>query len=1329
MSEYDINSPTGIGIMEHTFNCITAEEWEQYIEFTQLPEHQKSFSFKNTGMLRTALKHEGRAHHLSPKQLSIILSIVDKIDDLQEDAEREDASEKFYRTSHPKTPPSNVTFRVAWHDNKWNGSVCNDPENNIYCNGLNSLLSERIRRRKDENYEQEIAFKGMPLNEIEYVPPCFWSINVFGQRGIDVMHDNPAAPNLDPISQHIPPKSVVTWPFAVSFCRSKKEVDENGAYPKNLASVRIPRFNEKIQEDVSIGFVYAKYSNPITEEDQQFLVVGAGILHDKESVTDIQHFGPDSEIEKIRKQPERRNFPTINWAMRFSFDEHMMVRMPYHEYLAEANNLDDDKKDSFFDKIKVAIEEPELEWCFTYVAMDIGDDEAIYILSKMRKSLMLCRADGVVDPDEMQAKIDTVDRLLEFAWQSRSYFPGFVNLGKIILGKKDELSSGLEGFFEDLKHEEQEQDKLLEAILLDPVNHEISRNHALQLRELVDRLAAWGLTVRQFLTLAMLNLKPFQFERILDGKLRLPKDWFRSFDDIEISHDISDIIKNPYILFEDYDPWEDSHDSVYGEELDAPIALFKIDIAYFPDTRFLPSVELQSEMGFIDKRRIRAVIHRHLSTLEARGDCFITAESLQSELTGYPLFYEVGEKYRIPARLLYPLDKEYANHFLEEPKKLIFVEANDTMYYYPSDVYNAEKNIESLILSLLRANANTETYPDLDQYLDKSVQKLKQSIGDGFDEDGFLEERTHLYRNLYAKKFFILAGSAGSGKSYEVLNIITHLERDENQSYLLLAPTGKAALRLKSDSDFTDIEASTIDKFIAEVNRKKVSQGEINEINNLIIDEMSMVDLLKFEQLIRLFNFKSPSFKRLILVGDPNQLPAIGYGRVLSDLLSFLETNSDYHTHNIHLETNCRSELNENQVVELANAYRFNGEMAPNLRNKLRNKDYQISKGFHACYWKNMEELYSSIRTEFDKLSSSQSLSGALSEQLNTLLGLSKEGGINPAGTNLSNFQILTPYHAQYSGAVKINHFIQTEFRKEEDYSLRSNLYKNSDKIIRLKNYYDTDQLLLSNGTIGVINNDHGEKFYYESATGVDSISFRDIRSSEREFFELAYAITVHKSQGSGFKHIFLVIPARYGLLSKELIYTALTRTQSSITLFIQTVEGSGQNVLEMALERSFSGSRRTSLMLDKPYRYYDLEPEPGVFVESRIELMIYHILMMKREEFGKDLFNFEYEQQPVVDGEVVEIKTDFTVYCNNKIWYWEHLGLLGQRKYTWIWKNVKTMTYKEAGIWDQVITTEESNGITPSKIGQLIEMIINDDVGTEDQYDQYSNHHFMLRS
>jgi exodeoxyribonuclease V alpha subunit len=193
-------------------------------------------------------------------------------------------------------------------------------------------------------------------------------------------------------------------------------------------------------------------------------------------------------------------------------------------------------------------------------------------------------------------------------------------------------------------------------------------------------------------------------------------------------------------------------------------------------------------------------------------------------------------------------------------------------------------------------------------------------------------------------------------------------------------------------------------------------------------------------------------------------------------------------------------------------------------------------------------------------------------------------------------------------------------------------------------------------------------------------------------------------------------------------VYTALTRTKKSITLFLQTNDEKIKNVLEIAQSRSNSASRRTSLMLDKPFRYYDLEPEPGIYVESRVELLIYHLLMKKRDESGMDKFNFVYEMKPIVDGREINIKTDFTIYCNNKIWYWEHLGLLGQRKYTLIWQTLKKKTYKEAGIWENVVTTDETNGIIPAKIENIINLLVQDKMDTEDKYNHYSNHHFYLR-
>lgn len=1329
MARYDLNDPYDLDIMRSDFDAYSAEEWDEYIVLAK----EKKLGFKNIGALMDARKKAGISKYFSDRMINWVLNLVDQLEESAEDDEKDEKASQLLQSNDYKVPLKHVTLRVAWHDNKWNGSICKDPENNTYCNGFHSLLSERIRKRKDENLDKEIEHKGKPINEIDYLPPCFWSVNLFGNDPIRAKHDNPAAPALEEIQEELSAKSMYSWPFALSFTRSKKEVSESGSYPKNLEETRIPRFSAKMYEGKSIAFMYANKSNPFSEEDNQYLVVGAGIVNRKQKASDIPHFGPKEVIDKIKEQPrdsyKARNFPSINFAMQFSFEDYSTIRMPYHEYLDETDKLDNEAKEGFLNKIKVAISEPELEWCFKYVAMDIGDDETIYILTKMRKALMSCRDDGIVTRADMQERIDKVEQLLELAWSSRSYFPGFSSISRVLLSQTDEPEFALENFYEDFKLEDNPNEAALRSAIESPSINALSKKYTAQINELKDRIEQRGFTLEQFLQLSLLNLKPFQFQRILSGKLNLQDTWIRNFDDdVKASHRVIDIIENPYILYEDYDYWPDSHDDVYGEELDAPIDLFKIDIAFFPDTRVIPRMELQRSMSFVDKRRIRALILRYLNTLENTGDCFTNANRLQQVITQYPLYYEIGEDYNVPENFFYPLNSDYANHFQEEPKKIILVEANDTMYYYLSQVYDAEKSIEKNITTLLQAPDNNEVFPDLDTYINKSVTQLKEKIGDDFDVNGFSQERSLLYTNLFKKKLFVVSGSAGSGKSFEVLKIIEHLEKVENQKYLLLAPTGKAALRLSSDKTFKNIEAFTIDKFINDVKNRKISLASIKQYKNVIIDETSMVDLLKFERLLKIFNFKEPSFRRLILIGDPNQLPAIGYGRVLADLISFLGSNTTYKNNFIQLETNCRSELLENDVIKLAEAFKASvkDDIDLDLKQKFENQETEISSGFRARYWPNKDELFSQVKEEFQLLT--KDYAGDLNAKLNQVLGLSSNGEIVNDEIDIENFQILSPYNSQFSGASKINDFIQSDFKKDLGYELRKNLYKESDKLIRTQNYYENKKLVLSNGTLGFIQKNKSEKFYFDAQDGLNEISFYDIRGFEQEFFELAYAITIHKSQGSGFNHLFLVLPARYGLLSKELVYTALTRTKKSITIFLQTSPDQKKSVLDKAVERSFSSSRWTSLLLDKPYRFYDLEPEKGVYVESRIELLIYHVLMKKRDELGNDIFNFSYEEKPVVNENQVNIKTDFTLYVNGKVWYWEHLGLLGQRKYSWTWKNLKTKRYQEAGIWEQVITTDERNGINPNKIEKLIKTIIDDAVDTEDRNNQYSNHHYYLR-
>ncbi len=242
------------------------------------------------------------------------------------------------------------------------------------------------------------------------------------------------------------------------------------------------------------------------------------------------------------------------------------------------------------------------------------------------------------------------------------------------MGYENEPMFPLEEFYTGFKLEEQTSANFTK-MLQDPSSHYLSKKYTPQITELRDRIAQHGLSLKDFLSLSMLNVKPFQFKRLTKGLLKYPENSFGNFEwTLKPSHKLKDLVKNPYVIYEDYQYWPHSHDNVYGEEQDAPIDLFKIDIAYFPDSRITPRIELQSQMSFIDKRRIRALILRHLHTLENSGDCFSNAELLQDVIRQYPLYYELGQNYTVPPELFYPLDADYANHFREDPRKLELVE-------------------------------------------------------------------------------------------------------------------------------------------------------------------------------------------------------------------------------------------------------------------------------------------------------------------------------------------------------------------------------------------------------------------------------------------------------------------------------------------------------------------------------------------------------------------------------------------------------------------------------------------------------------------------------
>ncbi len=196
--------------------------------------------------------------------------------------------------------------------------------------------------------------------------------------------------------------------------------------------------------------------------------------------------------------------------------------------------------------------------------------------------------------------------------------------------------------------------------------------------------------------------------------------------------------------------------------------------------------------------------------------------------------------------------------------------------------------------------------------------------------------------------------------------------------------------------------------------------------------------------------------------------------------------------------------------------------------------------------------------------------------------------------------------------------------------------------------------------------------------------------------------------------------------MSRELIYTALTRSKESLSIFIEkgVSEKENNTLFHKLRTRSYTETRKTSLFMLN-YWDFSLEPEKGVFVKSRVEYIIYKNLIEELHKY-KD-FEFFYELQPEIKGKKLMIKTDFTIISNNVTYYWEHLGLLGNNYYEKTWR-FKRKKYNEFGIKDTLLTTDEKKGISDPKIKEIINDIRNGNLKNEEKNNLYSEYHCSLR-
>ena len=344
---------------------------------------------------------------------------------------------------------------------------------------------------------------------------------------------------------------------------------------------------------------------------------------------------------------------------------------------------------------------------------------------------------------------------------------------------------------------------------------------------------------------------------------------------------------------------------------------------------------------------------------------------------------------------------------------------------------------------------------------------------------------------------FIISGGPGTGKTTIIKAIVDYYE-DKN-SICLLAPTGRSAKRM---SYSVGINASTIHKFLKW--DKETSSFGLNKYNKskakiVIIDEFSMVDIFLFSSLLEALN----DTVKLILVGDANQLPSINPGNVLYDLLNSNNINKKYLTH----------------------IYRTSEDSYINvLADKIKNKE-QIEK--------------------FDNYSDFKFIESSDNNIINNLIVICE--AIKKKNISLDEFQVLVPMYKGINGIDNLNNMMQNIFNPNnndtEELKISNICYRENDKVIQLVNDVDNN---VFNGDIGYIERINT---YPKKSIEINYSNNRVIyEQQDFDKFSLAYAVSIHKSQGSEYDNVVIVLANSHKrMFYNKLIYTAVTRAKKNL--------------------------------------------------------------------------------------------------------------------------------------------------------------------------------------
>ena len=476
-----------------------------------------------------------------------------------------------------------------------------------------------------------------------------------------------------------------------------------------------------------------------------------------------------------------------------------------------------------------------------------------------------------------------------------------------------------------------------------------------------------------------------------------------------------------------------------------------------------------------DERRLRSGLIYTLNQLADEGHCYAEEEQLIAT-----------------ARQLLEADEECIHTAMKHAIETEDLMLDGTGIYLPP-FYYAECGTANRLSTLVHTKEVGSIFT-----VRFDLAKLQRETGIEYDE-----VQVEAIRQAIASKVMVLTGGPGTGKTTTTKAIIAALQ-SAGMRILLAAPTGRAAKRM---SEATGMEAKTIHRLLEYNPQDGYKRNDENPLEGdaLIVDECSMIDIILMNNLTKAL----PTTMRLVLVGDIDQLPSVGAGNVLRDII-------DSGVIPVVRLTRIFRQAQSSRIVMSAHA--INRGCFPD-----------ISNGQHTDFFFMKQE-------EPEKVAE-------------TIVSLVRDRLPKAYRQPTANIQVLTPMQRGVVGAANLNMALQQALNYNTAALVRGGYtYKEGDRVMQLRNNYDKD---VYNGDLGYVRSvDMEERTLTVDFDG----QMVEYEASELDELTLAYATTIHKSQGSEYPIVVMpVLMTHYVMLQRNLIYTGITRAKKICVLVGQT--------------------------------------------------------------------------------------------------------------------------------------------------------------------------------